>query len=176
MMPSRDGMIGLCCHVMRSSRDKAAVRRVAASRPISKDGSWHACDARHGGCEPRIRTWWRLSMDFTSRQEKRCGEESMGCRHHAVSNRRVGWRRQGWRGEQCAPKNSTALRCGSERHHQRLVETRMARVSVSGRMSGAAAYCVKIAVLMAARLPPDNSTMTIRLLALGVALTASAAM
>ena len=30
--------------------------------------------------------------------------------------------------------------------HQMLVETRMARVSVSGRMSGAAAYCVKMAV------------------------------
>eukprot|EP00326_Haptolina_ericina_P034259 CAMPEP_0181249306 /NCGR_PEP_ID=MMETSP1096-20121128/45677_1 /TAXON_ID=156174 ORGANISM="Chrysochromulina ericina, Strain CCMP281" /NCGR_SAMPLE_ID=MMETSP1096 /ASSEMBLY_ACC=CAM_ASM_000453 /LENGTH=46 /DNA_ID= /DNA_START= /DNA_END= /DNA_ORIENTATION= len=44
-----------------------------------------------------------------------------------------------------------------------------------GSTNGAAMYCVKMEVLIAARFPPDSSTITIRLLALGVALTASAA-
>ena len=44
-----------------------------------------------------------------------------------------------------------------------------------GSTNGAAMYCVKMEVLIAARFPPDSSTITIRLLALGVALTAEAA-
>ncbi len=60
-------------------------------------------------------------------------------------------------------------------HAHSLVATRMPAVSVTGRMRGAITYCVKMDVLIAARLPPESSTITMRLLALGVALTASAA-